>query len=123
MRVVARFALVVSVTLVTLCPSWMARESDQAQQRTFRTYTINSGWGYYGAAFSPDDRLLAVIASKRSDNEDEPQIVGELQIWDFRDHKLVAEKVLFRRQPSKPEIRSEALFSLWGYTPSGSMIL
>lgn len=95
----------------------------EQQQNPFRVYKLTSGWGYYGAAFSPDERFVAVIASKGSVENQETQVTKAIQIWDFRDTKLVSEKILSRKRLPRPTGPYDERISLYGYARSGSVIL
>lgn len=94
----------------------------QEQQKAFRVYTLTGEWGYYAAAFAPDDQHLAVIASKGSSEERGLEITQEIQVWEFLHTKLAAEKVVTHQKVS-PDVPYHSHISLWGYTKSGSMIL
>jgi WD40 repeat protein len=94
----------------------------QEQQKAFRISTLTSDWGYYAAAFAPDDQCVAVIASKGSSDAQRLEVTQEIQVWDFRATKLVSKKFLSQKKmprgmPYQPQI------SLYDYTDSGSMIL
>jgi WD40 repeat protein len=91
------------------------------QQNGFRVYTLADGWGYYSAAFASDDRNVIAIASKGSREDQGLEITQEIQVWDFRGTKLNSEKVLSQRK-SSPGVPYHGI-ALYGYTPSGSMIL
>jgi WD40 repeat protein len=95
------------------------------QQSPFHVYTVSSsGWGYHAAAFSPDDRLLAAIASKGFEGKEGAEITEEVQIWDFRSGKLIAEKVLSRRPASTvAQQHPDQGAALYGRTHSGSELL
>jgi WD40 repeat protein len=93
------------------------------QQSPFRVYTIDSGWGYYGAAFSPDNSLVALIGSKGTLGKQGTEVIEEIQIWDFRNKNLVAEKVLSRQLLPTPDASYERETFLYAYTQSGSMIM
>jgi WD40 repeat protein len=99
---------------------WFGATLVMAQQQAFRVYTLASGWGYHSAAFAPDDRYIAVIASKVSREEQALELTQEIQVWDFRDSNLISKKLLSRKKSSDV---SDHEISLYGYARSGSMIL
>jgi WD40 repeat protein len=91
------------------------------QRNESHVYTLAGDWGYYSAAFASDGGHLAVIASKGEREEQGIEVTQEIQIWNFRELKLISEKVLSRNKAS-PDIPHPAI-ALYGYTPSGSMLL
>lgn len=66
------------------------------QKDSFRVYTLNTDGGDGSVAFSPDDRFVAVLASKYSVNTQKTQadVTVKLQLWDFRKGALASEKIL-----------------------------
>jgi hypothetical protein len=117
----ARLRAFSCLAFVILWSSGTAAVMAQEQQNAFRAYSIASGWGYYSVAFAPDDRHLAAITSKGFRGERGVDVTQEIQVWDFRDTKLISEKVLSRDRPST-EARYQEI-SLYDYVRSGSMIL
>jgi WD40 repeat protein len=63
------------------------------QQNSFRVYTLDTGSGTLGADIDPDGRSAAVESYTW---EDSTQLVEEIQLWDFHDHKLISRKDLAR---------------------------
>ena len=100
---------------------WSSVATSMGQQNEFHVSTLTGGGGYYSAAFASDGRHLAVIASMGSREEQGSEITEGIQIWDFRGTKLISEKVLSRKK-SSPDVPYHEI-ALYGYTPSGSMIL
>jgi WD40 repeat protein len=125
MKLVRAVICVVGVMFTALWFSGARSAPGSEQQSRFHVYTVSSsGWGYAAAAFSPDDRLLAVIASKGFQGKEGTEITEEVQIWDFRSGKLIAEKVLSRRPLSTvTQQHPDQGAALYGYTHSGSELL
>jgi WD40 repeat protein len=90
-------------------------------QGEFRISSLPSGDAYSATAFAPNGRHLAAIAQTLSREEQGIKIAEEIQIWDFRQTKLVSEKILSRKK-SSPDLPNHGI-SLFGYAASGSMIL
>lgn len=114
-------------TVVIGFPLWLSAVmpgSRPVQESMLHEYSLPSDWGYSSAAFSPDGRRLAAIAAKGFPGKEGAEIIEEIQIWDFRSGKLIAEKVLSRRPPSGAQLEPPILGSaLYGYTHSGSELL
>jgi WD40 repeat protein len=125
MKLLRTVICIVGVMFTALWFSGARSAPGWEQQSPFHVYTVSSsGWGYGAAAFSPDDRLLAVIASKGFQGKEGTEITEEVQIWDFRSGKLVAEKVLSRRPLSTvTQQHPDQGPGLYGYTHSGSELL
>lgn len=69
--------------------------------KTFVPYTIDIKSGVLGADVSPNDRFVAIYAFNSSDLTDRQndEVVNEIQIWDWRQNKIVARKIVFRKRP------------------------
>jgi WD40 repeat protein len=116
----------VCILFVVFAIPWLSHtgsSTSDPQQDLFRVYKVTSEWGYFGAAFSPDDRFVAVIASKGSVEGQETEVIKEVQVWDFRNDKLVSEKVLSKKRLPRPTGPYDERISLYGYTRSGSVLV
>ena len=81
-----------------VCGGVVSAQSDKTaaipeQQNYFRVYTLDTGSGALGADIAPDGRSAAVESYTW---EDRTQLVEEIQLWDFHDHKLISHKELAR---------------------------
>lgn len=112
----AFFAVILSLT-------WTVRARKMIASDPFRVYSLSSDWGFYSAAFSPDESRLAVIAVQRPRKQQETEGVREIQIWNLRERKLIAEKVLSTEAAMDQQWTARQPISLYGYVRSGSMIL
>jgi WD40 repeat protein len=108
-------------------PLWLSVSfpgSQPVQESLLHEYSLPSDWGYFSAAFSPDGRRLAAIAAKGFQGKEGTEITEEIQIWDFRSGKLIAEKIPLRRPRSRAQLDPPIPRSaLYGYTYSGSELL
>lgn len=91
-------------------------------QTPFHVYKLDTQWDTNGADISPDSRFVAVEASKGSKEGQSIELVNEIQVWDFRNGKPVASKVLSREKFNDPhDIRSEPQFVR--YADAGTKIV
>jgi hypothetical protein len=94
------------------------------QQSPFQTYTLDTGAGTYGADISPDSKLVAVDAVNGSEGPKGIESVEEIQVWSFRDRKLVTSKVLSRRTYAKvSDVPNDYDPGFVRYTASGSKLV
>ncbi|MGH9710186.1 MAG: WD40 repeat domain-containing protein, partial [Candidatus Acidiferrales bacterium] len=95
------FACVLALvtSLPCLCAlSAGAQAEKEKTQTSFRIYEVDTGWGTYDARFSPNGQLLAVDSYRW---EDTSELIEQIQIWDFRNSRLVASKTLARQKMPK----------------------
>lgn len=94
------------------------------QQDSFQIYTLDTGWGTVGADVSPDGRFVAIEAVKGSVVPMGIEEVEEMQIWSFRDRKLVANKALAQQTYAKTgDIPTDYDRGFVRYSSSGSKLV
>ncbi len=94
------------------------------QQASFQIYTLDTGSGTVAADVSPDGRFVAIDAVKGSVVPMGIEEVEEMQIWSFRDRKLVANKKLAQQTYAKTsDIPTDYDRGFVRYTSSGSELV
>ena len=94
------------------------------QQDSLQIYTLDTGWGTVGADVSPDGRFVAIDAVKGSAVATGTEVVEEVQIWSFRDRKLVTSKELSRHTyPNPSHVPSDYDSGYVRYAASGSKLI
>jgi WD40 repeat protein len=82
-----------------------ARSTAEADwwEKTLQHSFLELKSGLLSADISPDDRFVAIYATDSEDfpNRRKDESVYELQIWDWRAHRLVSRKVVYRERPIK----------------------
>ena len=101
--------------------AYFSTTSIAVDQGEFRISKLPSGGAYSSAAFAPNGGHLAAIAQTVSRGEQGIEIAEEIQLWDFRQPKLLSKKILSRKK-SLLDAPYHGI-SLFGYAASGSMIL
>jgi hypothetical protein len=71
------------------------------QEKSLQHSFLELNSGLLGADISPDDRFVAIYAADSVDLSDrrKDEHVYELQIWDWRAHRLISRKVVAREWP------------------------
>jgi len=84
---------------LTLLGVGRERTNVRGSERSYPFYIhkLDTGWGTYDAEFSPDGQTLAVDSYRWEDAE----LTEQIQIWDFRDMRLIATKTLSRKKMRK----------------------
>jgi len=106
-QVTMRGAVVRAVLLVLIALRSGLAGQDAPAQRELRTYPLHGS--AISADISPDEMFVATLLG-RSEPTDEPsniKIINSLQLWDFRQDKLIAEKVIQEQLRTKREVVNE----------------
>lgn len=81
------------------------------QEPKMQVYSIRQEWTAQGAALSPDGRYLAVEVERSTGSGEvslaNVQLFEDIQIWDFREQKLLARRTLSNRNGATPLITEE----------------
>ncbi|MHB8412966.1 MAG: WD40 repeat domain-containing protein [Candidatus Acidiferrales bacterium] len=113
------YVFVIFIVFLSLSVGMIAHEDGP---NSFHVYKLDTGWDTNGADISPDSRFVAVEASKGSKEGQSIELVNEIQVWDFRNRKRVASKVLSREKFSDPhDISSDPQFVR--YADAGAKIV
>ncbi len=96
------------VVLMVLC-SGLAAE-DAPAQRELRTYPLHGN--VISADISPDEMLVATLLRRSEPTGDRSNIKSTdlLQLWDFRQDKLIAEKAIQEQLRTKQEIAHQSAY-------------
>lgn len=95
-------ALVI-ISLSSSCALSAGTHADvEEMQTSFLIYKLDTGWSTDAADISPDSRFVAVEASKGSKQGQSVDVVEEIQVWNFRDSKLVASRILAQEKFDNP---------------------
>lgn len=115
----SRYVFVIFIVFLSLRVGVIARGDEP---HSFHIYKLDTGWATNGADISPDSRFVAVETSKESKEGQSIELVNEIQIWDFRNGKRVASKVLSREKFNDPhDISGEPQFVR--YADAGAKIV
>src|SRR5437660_5395247 len=104
---------------IALC-SGLAAE-DAPAQRELRTYTLRGN--PISADISPDERLVAALLSRSepTDNPSNIKSTDSIQLWDFRQDKLIAEKAIQEQLRAKREVAHQNAYVR--YSADGQLVI
>jgi len=104
---------------IAFCSSLAAK--DAPAQRELSTYPLRGN--PISADISPDERLVATLIS-RTEPTDDPsniKITDSIQLWDFRQDKLIAEKTIREQLRAKGEIAHQNAYAR--YSADGQLVI
>jgi WD40 repeat protein len=116
-----RGAAIYAVLLVPIALRSGLAAEDAPAQRELRTYTLHAN--PISADISPDERLVATLLS-RSEPTDDPSNIkstDSIQLWDFRQDKLIAEKTIQEQVRTKREVPHQNAYVR--YSADGQLVI
>ena len=116
-----RATLIHYILLVLIAVSSALASESAPKQRELKAYPLPDGM--ISADISPDERLVAALVSRSgpAGNPANIKITDSIQLWDFRESKLIADKIVREQTRGKKEIRNQSAFTR--YSADGKLVI